>query len=129
MFTSTKIADLQTKVGNLESQLAESADALASLRADFEATSANLATAEAQVTAHAATIASLESASVQASADFEAAVNTEVTARLAGAGADPVARDPQARTGEPKELTRAEFRKLKAGEKREFCAAGGKVTD
>ncbi len=129
MFTSTKIADLQTKVGNLESQLAESADALATLRADFEATSANLATAEAQVTAHAATIATLETEKAQAAADFETKVNAEVTARLAGAGADPVKRDPAARECGDSAMARADFLKMPHAKRNKFIREGGKLSD
>jgi len=129
MFTSAKIADLTAKVGSLETQLATAGAELSDIRASFEAQGETLLAAQEQVTAHAATIASLKAAQVQAAADFEAKVTAEVANRLASAGSDPVKRDPDARSGEPKELTRAEFKKLKAGEKSAFCAAGGRVTD
>ena len=55
----------------------------------------------------------------------EAAIQSEVTNRLAAAGIDPIAR--AAASEAPQEMTRAEFKKLSAKAKAEFCSNGGVI--
>jgi len=125
MFTSAKIADLQAKVSTLETQLTASNEELTSLRASFEEKATALAEAECSATASAARIAELEASE----ATFNDRVSAEVTVQLAALGTEPVKRDPDAKEGDSKELSRAEFKKLKPNARAVFCANGGKITD
>jgi len=129
MFTSAKIADLTAKVGSLETQLATAGAELTDIRASFEAQGETLLAAQEQVAAHAATIANLEAAQVQAAADFEAKVTAEVTARLASAGSDPVKRDPAAKECGDSSMARADFLKLTHAQRNKFIRDGGKLSD
>ena len=123
MFTSAKIADLQGKVSSLETQLATSHAELTDLRASFEAQGETLTAANEKATADAARIAELEACE----GTFEARVSAEVTERLAATGTEPIQRDPDAKNPESKELTRAEFKKLKPAAQAAFCASGGTI--
>lgn len=62
-------------------------------------------------------------------ADFETKLNAAVIDRCAAAGVSPVANDPAAGADSGKTMKRAEFNKLSASEKAQFCRSGGKLTD
>lgn len=125
MFASTKIAELQTQVSTLEAQIKASNEDLTSLRASFEEQGEKLTAASEKSAADASRIAELEASE----ATFEARVSAEVTERLAALGTEPIKRDPNAKNDDAKEITRAEFKKLKPSAQAAFCASGGKIKD
>lgn len=119
MFTSTKISELQARIGELETQLSTEQGDKASLQTQLDQAKIDLATAQTEAGKLTTQISTLNSqittltterdaaqaALVTAQADFETKVNAEVTTRLAAAGTDPIKRDPQAKTddtGKPK---------------------------
>jgi len=114
MFNSTEIAKLQSRIAELEGISTEATASIADLKASLDESSNTIA-------AHVATIADLN-AKVEAA---EAAIQSEVTNRLAAAGIDPIAR--AAASEAPQEMTRAEFKKLSAKAKAEFCSNGGVI--
>jgi hypothetical protein len=114
MFNSTEIAKLQTRIAELEGISTEATASIAGLKA-------SLAESSSTIAAHVATIGELN-AKVEAA---EAAIQSEVTNRLAAAGIDPIARAAAVETQNL--LTRAEFGKLSAKAKAAFCTSGGVI--
>lgn len=114
MFQSKTIADLQAANAALEAEKNQLAKEKAELEKSIEVTNRQLgeakaaqAGAEGQVTDLQAKLTAAEAAKAsaeQAAAAAVASVDTEVTARLAAAGVDPVKRDPSAAeaSGDPK---------------------------
>jgi chromosome segregation ATPase len=122
MFTSTKISELQARIGELETQLSTEQGDKAALQAQLDQAKIDLATAQTeagkvaglntqitdlqgQVTNLTTRAETAEKALAASKEDFETKVNAEVTTRLAAAGVDPIKRDPQAKTddtGKPK---------------------------
>lgn len=107
MLNSAKIAELQNRISLLETQLKTATDGQADLQTQLDQAKTELGQAQAQVTAHATTITELKgqvtAAEERATAAegrataAEASISDQVNARLAAAGVDPVARDPQAK--------------------------------
>jgi D-ribose pyranose/furanose isomerase RbsD len=84
------------------------------------------------VTTSQAAAAAAEEALASRVAEIEAAaaaqVDAEVINRLAAAGTDPIARDPDA-DRETQTMKHSEFKKLKANQANAFIRAGGKLSD
>ena len=126
---SQEIADLQASLASVTAER----DQLAARATEFQSTIETITAERDAATAEASErVASAESAAAARIAEIEAAtqarVDAEVINRLASAGTDPIAREPEA-TSNPQTLTRAEFKKLKPAAQSEFCRAGGKIQD
>ena len=114
MFHSKEIAKLQTRISELETELAAAnaqASSVEQLQTDLATAQTGLteatASLDAERTAHATTttnltaaqtrITELEGQATAAAADLEARISAEVINRCAAAGLDaPIARDPKA---------------------------------
>lgn len=140
MFKSAEISQLQTRIAELEASLSTATGGTAALETQLAELKTTLATAQSQVTAHAATITGLNTQlttaqSAQAAAEAravaaEASIDSQVTARLAAAGVDPIARAPK--TGDDNNgqtMSRVEFAKLSPHARAEFIRSKGKLID
>lgn len=99
---SKQIAELQEKVSSLEASLATATGDVTKLQADLAKANADLQAAIAKGASLEAdlkkALADVEAANARAAA-AEASITTQVNARLASAGVDPIQRDPKASEG------------------------------
>lgn len=132
MFQSKEIAALKASLDEAQTALATSNAALAEAQAELASAASVNAAIAASAAETAAALATAEAAAIAADARAvaaEAAVETQVIERLASAGVDPIKRDPSAKEGHGKTLTRAEFDALDHSARNAFIANAGKVTE
>ena len=129
---SQEIADLQAALSVAIGERDSLATAALTHEATVNALTAERDAAVAQVATAQAAQAAAETAATARIAEIEATTQTRIDAevinRLASAGVDPIAREPEA-VSNPQTLTRAEFKKLKPAAQSEFCRNGGKIQD
>ena len=131
---SQEIADLQASISGLTTERDSLANAADEFRATIETITAERDAALALVTTSQAAAAAAEEALASRVAEIEAAaaaqVDSEVISRLAAAGTDPIARDPDAKeANESNSMKISDFRKLPAHKANAFIRSGGKLAD
>lgn len=130
---SQEIADLQASISGLTTERDSLANAADEFRATIETITAERDAALALVTASQAAATASQEALASRVAEIEAAaaaqVDSEVINRLASAGTDPIARDPDAAASEHQTMKHSEFKKLKANQANAFIRAGGRLSD
>jgi chromosome segregation ATPase len=107
MFKSQEIADLQARISTLEASLKTETEGKATLQGQLDQAKADLTAAQSQATDFQAAIDGLNAqlktseelrvAAEDKATKAEASINDQVTSRLAAAGVNPIARDPQAK--------------------------------
>lgn len=107
MFQAEKIAALEARIKSLEADLQTATDGQAGLKAELDQAKADLAKAQSEVTDLKGKVTAAEQRATEAEARAtaaeakataaEASITDQVNTRLAAAGVDPIARDPQAK--------------------------------
>jgi phage shock protein A len=128
---SQEIADLQAALTVAIGERDSLATAALTHEAAINALTAERDAAVAQVATAQAAVAEAEKNAAARIAEFEAAnratIDAEVINRLASAGVDPIAREPEAGSSASNQLSQEEFNKLSPSKKSAFSIAGGRI--
>ena len=129
---SQEIADLQAALTTAIGERDSLATAALTHEAAINALTTERDAAVAQVATAQAAVAAAETAAAARIAEIEATTQTRIDAevinRLASAGVDPIAREPEA-IENGKTMTHAEFNKLNHQKRNEFMRNGGTLTE
>lgn len=128
---SQEIADLQAALTVAIGERDSLATAALTHEAAINALTAERDAAVAQVATAQAAVAEAEKNAAARIAEFESAskekIDAEVINRLASAGVDPIAREPEPGSSASNQLSQEEFNKLSPSKKSAFAVAGGRI--